>query len=187
MPPGESEVDDPDGGIGVGGSEQYVLRLEVPVHDPAIVHVGYGLENLAHESRGLALLEARRAGPVDCRGFVYSFDDPIVQLAPPAQIGDDVKFLLVLVHVHEVDYVGMIHLLQQRRFACEIASLDGGIALENGLDGESLAGDVIDAFSHESVHAGAEDAVVDDAVLVFVTLLMPLSPTPYEIKLDTLY
>ena len=111
--PAEAKVDDLDFAVLVGGLKQEVFRLEVPVADVLnVVAVGDRLDDLLDDLSGVVLgkvaLLALRLG-----------NDPVKQLPSGAELGDEVKVLLVLVDFVEVDDVVVGDLLEDLNLALE--------------------------------------------------------------------
>ena len=98
-----AEVDDFQLFEVLGGLEQHVFGLEVPVHDGLLVAVVDGREQLLHNQADLLLRELL--------GFVLVFDalqDLVEQFAALTDLGYDVEPLLVLqklVYLYDVRVV----------------------------------------------------------------------------------
>lgn len=99
----QSKVNDHRLRVGGFRFEEKVLRLEVSVDDVVfVVAVLDGQQSLFDERGGIPLAVVALNGLGLC-------DDTVEELAPGAQLGDDVQIMLVLENVHDVDDVRVIH------------------------------------------------------------------------------
>lgn len=82
------------------GLKNDILRLQVSVHDALLVEVIHRTHNLGHDVGYIPLSEL--------------LDTPYIlqQLPPIAILGDDVVRTLVLKHVVQFNYVGVVYLTQ---------------------------------------------------------------------------
>ncbi|GBE60051.1 ABC transporter ATP-binding protein, putative [Babesia ovata] len=132
---GETEVDDPDVGIGVLGLKQQVLGLEVAVHDVLLVHVVDTAEHLLDNLRGVLLGEA------------LSVDNFVEQFAAGVQLRDEVVVLLVLVELEDLHDVRVVQRLEHVHLAQKrlVVALALHRALQNHLHGVLLSGLAVEA------------------------------------------
>uniref|UniRef100_A0A5K0Z1X1 Uncharacterized protein n=1 Tax=Nymphaea colorata TaxID=210225 RepID=A0A5K0Z1X1_9MAGN len=133
---GEPEIDRLKRGFFAGVREEEVLRLEVSVH-----HAG-----------GMAGLDDADDGPDEPGGLALAvvslLDDPVEELPAGAQLHHKVDEQRVLVGAHDGDDVGVVpevaHYLHLPPDVLVILRADE-LPLGNGLAGELLASDLVDA------------------------------------------
>ena len=92
----EAKVGDLDVGVVLLVLQQNVLGLQVAVHDAAVVAVGDGVEQRAHDGLRLALRVAGLA------------DDGVEELAAGAELLHHVEVVVVLVEALDADDVGVL-------------------------------------------------------------------------------
>jgi len=128
---GEAEIDGLESGILFLVSEEEILGLEVPVHDPiAVAHPDNLGDGACHGSGGALAV-------------VTAGDNPVEELASLAELHDEVDVLVVLVGCLQLHYVGV---LRQRGhdgdLAAHVFDVHGGseLPLGNRLAGQGLLG-----------------------------------------------
>lgn len=106
--------------------KQDILGFQVTMADVVVVEVGDGWKYLAHYDGSLSLCDE------------LLFDNQVEELTALAHLSHQVDGLLGLVHLVELDDVGMIQFLQQLYLGCKHL-LVHDVLLGNGLDCSALA------------------------------------------------
>jgi hypothetical protein len=138
--PGDAEVGQPGAVVAV---EQDVGRLDVAVHDAALVHVGQRVGQLRTQRRDVGRVHRSRAQRVG-------------EAAPVDQVGDDVALAVGGAGVEERDQARVPQRAEDAHLAAVAPGVGGGRAGGEQLDRHVLAAGPVERAVHGGGAAAAE-------------------------------
>mmetsp|Transcript_54213 Transcript_54213/g.162327 ORF Transcript_54213/g.162327 Transcript_54213/m.162327 type:complete len:256 (+) Transcript_54213:697-1464(+) len=144
-PLGESEVSHLDVGVILPADQEEILRLEVPMGDAAIVHVGHRVQQHLGQIPGVQF------------SVVILLHDPIEDVPPVEQFHHHVEEVLLLVKIVEGHDVSMLEGLEYGDLVEELGVVLGfEILAAYDLDGDHPAGFAVFALPDRGEGSGAD-------------------------------
>lgn len=142
--PGQSKVDNLDGGVIGLGQVQKVFGFQVAVDNALdVVAVGNRVKDIVDQFGGVVLRKV-------ALGRMRLGNDAVKQFPAGAQLGNEMQVLLILKDIHQLDNVRVIDLLQNLNLSLENLNL-ANFGLANRLDGVPLLRLTMHTLSNHSV------------------------------------
>ena len=136
-----------------------VFRLDVAVHDAALMEVIYGRDQLLDDMSGFYLVK------------VLILSHTVKQGATLTHFIDEVDFLFVFVHFDDLADVGVVELLEKFNLFKKLATLTKlEIFLSDNFDGSSNARDSVNSTTYSTQGSLAND-LVEIVVILYIVLM----------------